>query len=339
MPILDLIFRGLLGTSLLLSPFLLVYAADEQTYGSELEGFFYPYSVQQFHFNSQDIKLHMAYMDVKPSEPNGQTVVLMHGKNFCSATWASSIEVLAKSGYRVVALDQIGFCKSSKPTHYQYTFQQLATNTQALLDSIGVNKAIIMGHSTGGMLAVRFGLMYPQHTEQMVLVNPIGLEDWKAMGVPYQSVDECYERELNTTADKIRAYEKSTYYVNEWKPEYERWVQMLAGMYRGPGKPIVAWNSALIYDMIYTQPVMYEFTLLKMPVLLLIGTKDTTAIGKDLAPTEIRAKLGNYDELGKQAAKAIPDATLIEFNDLGHAPQIQNPAVFHAALLKSLKIK
>jgi pimeloyl-ACP methyl ester carboxylesterase len=333
------LFRALFAASLSLAPFFSTYAADEPAYGPELEGFSYPYTVQQFRFTSQGVPLHMTYMDVKPSKPNGRTVVLMHGKNFCSATWASSIDALSRAGYRVVALDQIGFCKSSKPERYQYTFQQLAANTHALLESIGVKQATVMGHSTGGMLAVRYGLMYPQQAEQLVLVNPIGLEDWKALGVPYQTVDKWYQRELNTTADRIRAYEKSTYYVNEWKPEYEPWVQMLAGMYRGPGKEIVAWNSALLYDMIYTQPVVYEFPLLKMPVLLLIGTKDTTAIGKDLAPVEMRPKLGNYAELGKRTAKSIPHATLVEFNDMGHAPQMQNPAAFHAALLKGLVTK
>jgi len=49
-----------------------------------------------------------------------------------------------------------------------------------------------------------------------------------------------------------------------WRADYEPWVQMLAGMYRGPGKQIVAWNSALLYDMIYTQPVVYELGELQM---------------------------------------------------------------------------
>lgn len=310
--------------------------AAEPAYGPELEGFDYPYPVQQYRFTSQGVPLHMAYMDVKPAQPNGRTVVLLHGKNFCAATWKTSIDVLAKAGYRVVAPDQIGFCKSSKPEHYQYSFQQLAANTHGLLASIGVKQATVMGHSTGGMLAVRYGLLYPAETAQLVLANPIGLEDWKALGVPSLGVDKWYERELQTTADKIRAYEKSTYYVNQWKPEYEPWVQMLAGLYRGPGKQLVAWNSALLYDMIYTQPVVYEFPLLKMPVLLLIGTKDNTAIGKDAAPPEVRPKLGNYAVLGKAAAKAIPHATLVEFDDLGHASQMQDPARFHEALLKGL---
>jgi pimeloyl-ACP methyl ester carboxylesterase len=237
----------------------------------------------------------------------------------------------------VIAPDQIGFCKSTKPSHYQFTFQQLAANTHALLASLGVSRATIMGHSTGGMLAIRYGLMYPGETTRLVLVDPIGLEDWKAKGVPWQSVDAWRQQELRTTADSIRDYERATYYAGNWSPSYEEWVQMLAGMYRGPGRDIVAWNSALLYDMIYTQPVVYELGQLQPPVLLMIGDKDTTAIGKALAPPSVRATLGDYPALGKAAAATIPNARLIEFPDLGHAPQIQAPEVFHKALLEGLR--
>ncbi len=108
---------------------------------------------------------------------------------------------------------------------------------------------------------------------------------------------------------------------------------MLAGMYRGPGRAAVASSSARLYDMIATQPVFYEFEQIKPPTLLLVGDKDTTAIGKDTAPPEIRKTLGNYPVLGKEAVKRIPHAQLIEFPDLGHSPQIQAPARFHEALL------
>jgi pimeloyl-ACP methyl ester carboxylesterase len=194
----------------------------------------------------------------------------------------------------------------------------------------------VIGHSTGGMLGVRYALMYPQQVAQLLLVDPIGLEDWKAEGVPSQSVDQWYARELKTSADGIRRYEQVTYYAGIWRPEYDRWVEMLAGLNRGPGHEIVAWNSALLYDMIYTQPVFYEFDKLAVPTVLFIGDKDTTAIGKDTAPPELRAKLGNYPELGKRAAALIPQAKLVEFPDLGHAPQMQDPAAFHKALMESL---
>ncbi|KTT13654.1 alpha/beta hydrolase [Pseudomonas oryzihabitans] len=320
--------------ALLTSP--LVVAAT--AYGERLEGFDYDFPVRQFAFESQQQPLEMAYLDVAPTgRANGRTVVLLHGKNFCAGTWADSIRTLSAAGYRVVAPDQIGFCKSTKPAHYQYSFQQLAANTHALLDHLGIAKVTLIGHSTGGMLATRYALLYPDTTEQLVLVNPIGLEDWKALGVPYRSVDQWYARELQTSAAGIRDYERTTYYAGQWSPRYERWVDMLAGLNAGPGKQRVAWNSALLYDMIYTQPVVYEFGQLRMPTLLLIGQRDTTAIGKDAAPPEVKARLGHYPELGRAAAKRIPQATLVEFDDLGHAPQMQAPELFHQALLQGLQ--
>jgi pimeloyl-ACP methyl ester carboxylesterase len=303
---------------------------------SELRGFSYPYPLSQYSFTSQGLPMKMAYMDVKPEKANGQTMVLLHGKNFCAATWEATIRALSQNGYRVVAPDQIGFCKSTKPERYQYSFQQLAANTHALLTSLDIKRVTILGHSTGGMLGTRYALMYPDAVERLAMVNPIGLEDRKALGVPALSVDQQYERELKTTPERIRAYEQSTYYAGEWRPEFDKWVNMYAGQFTGPGREIVARNTALIDDMIYTQQVVYEFRLLKVPVLLLIGQKDTTAIGKDIAPSDVRGKLGHYPELGKAAAAAIKNARLVEFPNLGHAPQIQDPDAFHKALLDGI---
>jgi pimeloyl-ACP methyl ester carboxylesterase len=312
-------------------------AAETPSYGPELQGFRYPYPVEQFDFASQRQSMHMAYMDVRPkNNPNARTAVLLHGKNFCAATWRGTVDVLTGAGYRVVALDQIGFCKSTKPERYQYSFQQLARNTHALLESLGIKNATLIAHSTGGMIAVRYALIYPSETQQLVLVDPLGLEDWKAIGVPAISVDDWYARELKTSAESIRRYEQATYYAGHWSESFEPWVQMLAGLNNGPGKELVAWNSALIYDMIFTQPVFYEFSKITVPTLLMIGDRDNTAIGKDFAPPEIRAGLGNYPELGKRAARLIPGAKLVEFPELGHAPQIQDPAAFHKALLEGL---
>jgi pimeloyl-ACP methyl ester carboxylesterase len=305
-------------------------------YGPELEGFDYPFPVERFSLTSQRQPLQMAYLDVQPDRPNGRSVVLLHGKNFCSATWEPTIRHLVAAGYRVVAPDQIGFCKSSKPAAYQFTFKELAGNTHALLARLGVAKPVVVGHSTGGMLAAHYTLLYPADVSQLVLVNPVGLEDGYAKGVPAISVDQWYARELKTNADAIRAYEKSTYYAGQWQDRYERWVQMLAGLNRGPGKELVAWNSALLYDMIMTQPVLYRFGDIAVPTLLMIGQKDTTAVGKDLAPPELRPRLGNYPELGKAAARAIPGARLVEFPDLGHAPQMSDPEGFDKALLAGI---
>lgn len=311
--------------------------AAQPTYGPQLEGFDYPHPVQRFAFESQGQPLSMAYLDVAPKHSNGRTVVLLHGKNFCAATWESAIAALNEAGFRVIAPDQIGFCKSSKPQRYQFSFGQLAANTHALLTQLGIDKATIVGHSMGGMLGTRYALQYPQATERLALVNPIGLEDWKAEGVPWRSVDQWYERELKTSFDSIKQYQLNVYYSGQWRPDYERWVAMLAGMYAGEGKQAVAWNQALTSDMVFNQPVVYEFPKLAVPTTLFIGQKDRTAIGKDLAPPELARRLGDYPTLGKRAAAAIPGATLVEFAELGHSPQVEDPQRFNAALLEALE--
>lgn len=305
-------------------------------HGARLEGFDYPHPVRTFAIASQAQSLEMAYLDVAPAAPNGRTVVLLHGKNFCAATWESAITALTEAGYRVIAPDQIGFCKSAKPQRYQYSFDQLAANTHALLADLGIRRAVVVGHSMGGMLATRYALQYPQATQQLVLVNPIGLEDWKADGVPWRSIDAWYARELKTSFDTIRDYQRTVYYGGEWKPEYERWVRMLGGMYAGHGRDAVAWSQALTSDMVFNQPVVHEFPRITVPTTLFIGQKDRTAIGKDLASPELAKRLGDYPALGKRAAAAIPGATLVEFDDLGHSPQVEAPARFNAALLDAL---
>ncbi|KAI1350954.1 alpha/beta hydrolase [Xylaria sp. FL0043] len=296
--------------------------------------FTYPWPVKLFQFSSQLQDVEMAFMDVNPAgEPNGRVAVCLHGKNFCAPTWGSTARILLEQGYRVILVDQIGFCKSTKPKSYQYTLQQLSYNTNSLLRALGIANVTLIGHSLGGMTSIRYGLMYPNTIDELVLVNPLGLEDWKALGVPYQDIETLYAAETASNYTTIRAYQQATYYVNTWDPSYDVWVNMLADIYAGTEAAAFALDQALTTDMALSAPVVYEFGSLQPRTLLMIGDRDNTALGTQWSPPEVREKLGHYDVLGKQAAAAMPNADLIEFPDLGHAPQIQDPDTFHAKLL------
>lgn len=288
-----------------------------------LSNYKYPYPVHFIALKVQNQELQMAYMDVKPKNFNGKNILLLHGKNFNGAYWKTTIEALTAKGYRVIAPDQIGFGKSTKPEHFQYSFHQLAQNTKAILDELNITKTAVLGHSMGGMLATRFALMYPEMTEKLILENPIGLEDYKVY-VPYQSVDWWYEKELKSNYESIKNYQLKFYYDNKWKPEYDQWVNILAGWTLHKDYPIIAWNSALTYDMIMTQPVVYEFSNIKAPTLLIIGTRDRTALGKNLAPENVRETLGLYYELGKKTQQKIPNSKLVEIENIGHLPHIES---------------
>ncbi len=151
--------------------------------------------------------------------------------------------------------------------------------------------------------------------------------------MPYQSIDITYTQEHASTYASIRAYEQATYYVGNWTAAYDVWVNMLVNIYQGPEGVRYAWNQALITDMVLTQPVVYEFPLLRMPTLLFVGDKDNTAIGKAWSPPAVQAVLGHYNVLGKEVIKTIPNGTLIEYKDLGHAPMLEEPVLFHSDLL------
>lgn len=288
-----------------------------------LSNYEYPYPVQFITLNIQQQELQMEYMDVKSDNYNGKNIVLLHGKNFNGAYWKTTIEALTKKGYRVIVPDQIGFGKSSKPDNFQYTFQQLAQNTKQILDSLGVDKTAVLGHSMGGMVATRFALMYPEVTEKLILENPIGLEDWK-LKVPYQNVDWWYQNELTQSYEKIKKYQLESYYDGKWKPDYDQWVNLLAGWTLNSDFKKIAWNSALTYDMIFTQPVVYEFENIKVPTLLIIGTRDRTALGKPLVTEEVRKTMGLYAVLGKETQERIPNSKLVEISNIGHMPHIES---------------
>jgi len=80
----------------------------------------------------------------------------------------------------------------------------MARNTRAVLQSLKIDKAMIVGHSMGAMLAARFATQFPDVTERLVLYNPIGLLDVR-YDRPYAGIDEAYKQTLASTYPTVRA--------------------------------------------------------------------------------------------------------------------------------------
>jgi pimeloyl-ACP methyl ester carboxylesterase len=299
-----------------------------------LENVDYPYPVKFLALNIENQDLRMAYMDIQPNNPNGKSILLFHGKNFGGYYWTNVIKALSTNGYRVIVPDQIGFGKSSKP-FINYSFHRLAALNKQLLDSLGIQKAVLMGHSMGGMLASRFALLYPERTTQLILENPIGLEDYRRF-VPNASPEALYQTELKTTPESVKRYYQTSYFV-KWKPEYDELVRIASGVNGSAEFPRYAKVSALTAQMIYEQPVVYEFPLIKVPVLLLIGTQDKTIVGKARLKPEDQTKYGLYNKLGKETAAKIPGSVLVEFSNSGHIPHLEIPEEFLTALERNIK--
>ena len=189
----------------------------------------YPYPVKFLPLTvyGQDVRL--AYMDIPPAgAANGRTVVLLHGMNFGGFYFKLPIEALRNAGFRVVVPDQIGFGRSSKPV-IPYNLHDMALNTWTLLQALRIPKALIFGHSMGGMLAARFAASYPAVTERVVLCNPIGLTDTRWVQ-PWRSTQDAWRALANRTPDEAWQASLATiqrYFPNAWKPEYEEFVRIL----------------------------------------------------------------------------------------------------------------
>lgn len=297
--------------------------------GPAMEGWAYPYPVQMLQFDLEGRPVRMAYMDVKPEIPNGQTIVLLHGKNFGSDYWANTLRAMSGYGYRVIAPDQIGFGKSSKP-EIRYTFAMLAENTARLLDHLKLSRVVLVGNSMGGMLAVHFARRYPERVSALVLENPLGLEDY-VQSIPPQETARLVQLEMAQTPASYRNFVKGYFAI--WKPEYERFVEQFARVQLSGDYPHFAQVSALTYQMIYDGPIYSELPKLTVPTLLVIGQQDRTVFGRRFAPPDVVKPLGNFPQLGRNAQQRIPGATLKEFNGVGHVPHLELPDRFYAVLM------
>lgn len=309
-------------------------AQKQDTLSITLENVKYAHPTKYFAITAEGQQLKMAYMDVMPTvAANGKTVILFHGKNFGGYYWTNVISALTKGGFRVIVPDQIGFGKSSK-AFIHYSFHEMAKWNKQLLDSLGIQKVSVLGHSMGGMLATRFALLFPDQTEKLLLENPIGLEDYRTF-VPYINTEKQYQTELKSTAESIKKYYQTSYFT-KWEPRYDELVRIAAGVTFSADYPRWAKVAAMTFTMIYEQPVVYEFGNLKVPTVLFIGKEDKTIVGKGLLSPEEQAKHGQYKILGKATADKIKGAKLIEFEGSGHIPHLEIPDEFLAALMKNI---
>lgn len=285
----------------------------------------YPYPVQFLPLTLYGQDVRMAYMDVPPAgQANGRTVVLLHGMNFGGFYFSGPIELLRNAGFRVIVPDQIGFGRSSKPV-IPYNFHDMAANTRKLLQSLGVTRAAIVGHSMGGMLAARFSASYPDMTERAVLYNPIGLTDarWER---PWRTADDAYKATMAQSNDQ----RYQGFYANirryfpvpgAWKPEYEKYARILYAPTLSGDWPRLAMVRSIYQQMPYLDPVVDDWAHIQARTLVLGGDKDGE----------------NFPALAKHIADTIPHGELDLLPNLGHVPHLESPEVFNRELMKFLK--
>ena len=313
------------------APGLAADAPPREPYGIDLEGFPYPYPVNLLPLVNDGEQLRMAYMDVAPQQPNGRTVVLLHGRNFPSSYWAPVITMLTAAGYRVVVPDQIGFGKSSKPSG-ELHFDTLARNTMALLDHLGIDRADIVAHSMGGMLGVRIARAYPDRVTRLVLTAPIGLEDYR-LYVPPTPTEQIMETEDRLTAEGYRKQLETNYALKLPPDQVTPFIDARFNIKASAGYP--RWLRAFVSSgqMIYREPVAHEIPLLALPTLFIMGADDHNAPGRTNAPEALRPKMGQNAELAVTLAAKMQNAHAEIIANTGHLVFLEAPDQYKELVL------
>jgi pimeloyl-ACP methyl ester carboxylesterase len=289
----------------------------------------YPYPSKYLDISvyTQDVRI--AYMDVAPKgTANGHIVVLLHGNNFGGFYFTAIIEALTKEGFRVIVPDQIGYGKSSKPIA-PYNFNSQARNTFLILEREKIERAMVVGHSMGGMLAARLATQYPKAVERLVLYNPIGLVDGR-FDRPMPPIEESYQQTLKSDYQSIRA-SLGRYVVhnpNAWNAEFETYTRIRYSWTLSADWPRLAMVQALTSQMIYADPAVYDWPHIQVPTLAFGGAEDA-----------LLGSAARFQERMQSLVETIPhgNGRLLLLPGLGHVPHVEAPEKAIPPLVTFLK--
>lgn len=105
-------------------------------------------------------------------EGEGPAVVLLHGFPELAFSWRHQISALAKAGYRAIAPDQRGYGKTSVPPRASdYRIEELIADTHGLLDALGLQSAVFVGHDWGAILLWQMAMLAPERIDRLIILN------------------------------------------------------------------------------------------------------------------------------------------------------------------------
>lgn len=246
--------------------------------------------------------LRMAY--VEAGDPKGEPLLLLHGYTDSSRAFSPMLPYLSR--YRLLIPDQRGHGASDAP-ECCYGSSQFAYDARLFLDTLGLKRAAVAGHSLGSMVAISLAADYPDRVSKIILIGSTAL-------VPVKRGDWLYD---NAAAVKDRL-DPATQFAKDWHPANQPTPvepvfaeAMNADLYRIPGH---VWRGVM--RELSSVPVGRHAPDVKAPVLVLSGGKDP------LFPTEHHQSL----------LKAFPHARAHVFPELGHNPNWEKPEQVAAAM-------
>ena len=130
---------------------------------------------------------------------NGQPILFIHGTAAWSGLWRETMTPLAEAGYRCIAIDIPPFGYSERPAAPSYGNKDQAKRIVALMEKLGIENAILFGHSFGGGATLETALMIPDWIDALILLDVGGL-NLNLQPAPEDSSSSALEFFLDTRA-------------------------------------------------------------------------------------------------------------------------------------------
>jgi pimeloyl-ACP methyl ester carboxylesterase len=241
-----------------------------------------------------------------------RAVLLIHGFSSSTLVWSRVFLQLAEAGFRVLALDLLGYGYSGKPRDGAYTIESQAQMVIGFLKALGIERVGLVGSSYGGAVAATCALDYPDIVKQLVLVGAVSNNDptkyplLRLFGMPV--VGDIVSPLLIGSRSLLRrrmkrVYDRHSLMLDEHRVEARHQPLRAAATQRAIIRTARRWNA---------ERIDREAHLLKQPVLLIWGDND-----RDVP-------LRNGEHLNRE----IPGSRLVVFRNCGHLPQDEYPIGF-----------
>ncbi len=267
------------------------------------------------------------YINVEPGvnlycediNPKGEkTIVFLHGWPGSHNLFEYQFNQLPKLGYRCIGLDQRGFGLSDRPFE-GYDYNRLSDDVRIVIDTLGLNNVTLVGHSTGGAIAVRYMARHREYgISKLVLCAAAAPSLIRRPYFPYgqtrEAVIDIIRGTYHNRPQMLRDFGNIFFYQDVGEPMKD-WLFSL-------GLMAASWATAKIANTwLDEESLFFDLTAINVPTLILHGIHDAVC----------------YFPLGQAQNELIRNSTLVPFLNSGHALFYEEQGKFNLELRKFIE--
>lgn len=270
----------------------------------------------------------VAYVELNPG--GKEAVVFVHGLGSYLKFWRYQLDAFAEAGYHVIALDMLGYGKSSKPSTFPYTMEAMADVVREVKNSLGLERPILVGHSMGGQTSLSYAIRYPEELKALVLTSPAGFEKFSRREKEWFNAAFSVPFVKSTPEEGVwGSVRKGNFF--RWKEEYDWLIEERVRLTGAKEFDQYAYAQVKsVHGLTQTDFIRASLDQVKAPTIIVYGQMDRLIPNPFLhgGPTAEVMEFGHAGIKGSQ---------LVGLERCGHTLQIDCSTEYNEVVLRFLK--